>query len=204
VRIGGPAVVGRKHTLGPARDRVETRVRHDPVEPGPERASSVEPRQSAPGAEQRIPAGVLGVVERAEHPVAATSRGPPAGPRRQGTAPAFTQPCRPPGAPYRQSAARLRVLHAALRLARVDDPRRLGVLPHPRAGPGPRRRRRRVRDGAGLMAPLRRGRRCRRNDGPGAPARSVGAAGAQGGPGGVAERRHSPGCGEIALWQPKA
>ncbi len=42
----------------------------DLVEPGAKRALALEPRQSAPGAHQRFLESVLGVVDRAQHPVA--------------------------------------------------------------------------------------------------------------------------------------
>ena len=64
------AVVDRQHALRAPRDRVQARVGRDPVEPGAQRAAALEPRQAAPRAQQRLLQRVLGVVERAEHPVA--------------------------------------------------------------------------------------------------------------------------------------
>jgi hypothetical protein len=70
VRIGGRAVVDRKHPLGPPRDQVQGRVRRDRVEPRSQRAAALEPGEGAPGAQQSVLQGVLGVVDRAEHAVA--------------------------------------------------------------------------------------------------------------------------------------
>ena len=47
----------------------ETRVRGDPIEPGAERRASVVGRAAAPCTEQRVLDGVLGILERPEHPV---------------------------------------------------------------------------------------------------------------------------------------
>ena len=63
-------VVDRQHALRALRDHVQAGVGRDPVEPGAQRASPLEPRQAAPRAQQRVLERVLGVVDRAEHPVA--------------------------------------------------------------------------------------------------------------------------------------
>ena len=71
VRVGGRAVVEREHPLlGPPRDQVEAAVGGDRVEPRAERAAALEPGQPAPGAQRGVLEGVLGVLDRAEHPVA--------------------------------------------------------------------------------------------------------------------------------------
>jgi hypothetical protein len=69
VGIGGGAVVDRQHPLGPPRDLVEAGVGRDRVEPGAQRAAALEPRQALPGPQQRVLEGVLGVVDRAQHPI---------------------------------------------------------------------------------------------------------------------------------------
>jgi hypothetical protein len=77
--IGGRAVVDRKHPLRPFRDRVEAGVGRDRVEPGAEGASALEPSQRAPGPQQSFLKRVLGVVERAKHPVAMSVERRPVG-----------------------------------------------------------------------------------------------------------------------------
>ena len=52
------------------RDRVQADVGRDPVEPRPQRPRALEAVESAPGPEQRLLERVLGVLQRAEHPVA--------------------------------------------------------------------------------------------------------------------------------------
>jgi hypothetical protein len=49
---------------------VQAAVGGDPVEPGAQRRALLERVQRAPGREQRVLHGVLGILERAEHPVA--------------------------------------------------------------------------------------------------------------------------------------
>ena len=51
-------------------ERVEARVRGDPVQPGAERGAALERLAPAPGAQERLLHQVLGLFERAEHPVA--------------------------------------------------------------------------------------------------------------------------------------
>ncbi len=70
VGIGGRAVVDRQHPLGPPRDLVQAGVGGDRVEPRAQRAAALEPREPAPRAQQRLLQRVLGVVHRAQHPVA--------------------------------------------------------------------------------------------------------------------------------------
>ena len=70
VRVGGRAVVDREHELGPPLDEPQAGVGRDRVEPRAQRAAALEPRQPAPRAEQRLLQRVLGVLDRAEHPVA--------------------------------------------------------------------------------------------------------------------------------------
>lgn len=50
--------------------RVEASVGGDPIEPSPQRGPPVEPAQPPPRGQQRLLQNVLGVLERAEHPVA--------------------------------------------------------------------------------------------------------------------------------------
>ena len=70
IRVEGRPVVHGEDALRPAGDHVEAGVRRDPVEPRPERASAFHPSEASPGPQERILEGVLGVVKRAEHPVA--------------------------------------------------------------------------------------------------------------------------------------
>src|ERR1035438_6067684 len=49
--------------------RIETPARGDAVEPGADRRASFEPAEASPGGEQRVLEGVLGILERSEHPV---------------------------------------------------------------------------------------------------------------------------------------
>src|SRR5262249_5902797 len=53
-----------------ALDETQAAVGGDPVEPRAQRTATLEPRKSAPGAQQRVLERVLGVVHRAEHPIA--------------------------------------------------------------------------------------------------------------------------------------
>ena len=64
------AVVDRQHPLRPALDQPQAAVRRDPVQPAPQRAAPLEAAEPAPAAQQRVLERVLGVVQRAEHPVA--------------------------------------------------------------------------------------------------------------------------------------
>jgi hypothetical protein len=50
--------------------RAEAPVGGDPVEPGAERGATVEPSETPPGGQQGVLKGILGVLERSEHPVA--------------------------------------------------------------------------------------------------------------------------------------
>jgi hypothetical protein len=79
VGVGGRAVVDRQHPPGPALDGGQRRVGRYPVQPGAQRASPLEARQPAPGAQQGVLEGVLGVVDRAEHPVAVGVQRPAVG-----------------------------------------------------------------------------------------------------------------------------
>jgi hypothetical protein len=51
-------------------EHVDAHVGGDPVQPRPQPDPILEPVLGAPGAEQRFLDGVLGLVDRAEHPVA--------------------------------------------------------------------------------------------------------------------------------------
>ncbi len=66
--IGHVPLLGRASAGRPT--RVEAPVGGDPVEPGAERGASLEPSEALPGGQQRVLQGVLGVLERSEHPVA--------------------------------------------------------------------------------------------------------------------------------------
>jgi hypothetical protein len=68
---------GRGHECflhhGPApalAERVEAAVRRDPVQPRAQRGALLEAAEPAPGGEQRLLDEILGVLHRAEHPVA--------------------------------------------------------------------------------------------------------------------------------------
>jgi len=67
---GWRTVVDRQHPLGTARNRVNADVGRDPVQPGAHRASTAEARIRPPGPKQRLLERVVGVIRRAEHPVA--------------------------------------------------------------------------------------------------------------------------------------
>jgi hypothetical protein len=56
--------------LRPSRDRVQADVRRDPVEPGTERAATLELGQAAPRPQEGFLQGVLGVLQGAEHAIA--------------------------------------------------------------------------------------------------------------------------------------
>ncbi len=70
VGVGGRAVVDREHELRAPLDRLEADVGGDRVQPRAQRASPLEARDGAPGAQQRVLHGVLGVVDGAEHAIA--------------------------------------------------------------------------------------------------------------------------------------
>ena len=67
--VDGPKST-RQHPLAPPRERVHAGVRRDRVEPRAQRATTAEPRQPAPGPQERVLERVLRVVQRAQHPVA--------------------------------------------------------------------------------------------------------------------------------------
>ena len=62
----------RAHQRAPASrpQRVQAAAGGDPVQPGPDRRASLEPGQAPPGRQQRVLQRVLGVLHRAEDPVA--------------------------------------------------------------------------------------------------------------------------------------
>ena len=68
-RGGGPEADGQL-TPGLAAHHVERGVGGDRVQPGAQRAAPLEPREAPPRPQQRVLHGVLGVLHRAEHPVA--------------------------------------------------------------------------------------------------------------------------------------
>jgi hypothetical protein len=67
--LGGRAGLVRHEAPGPALEDPEGGVGRDPIEPGSERRAPVIRLAAAPGAEEGVLDGVLGVLERAEHPV---------------------------------------------------------------------------------------------------------------------------------------
>ena len=70
VRVRRRPVVDRQHPLRPPLDQPQAAVRRDPVQPAAQRAAALEAGEPAPAAQQRLLERVLGVVQRAEHPVA--------------------------------------------------------------------------------------------------------------------------------------
>jgi hypothetical protein len=64
------SVVDREHAPGPPRDRVQAGVGSDPVEPRSQRASALHAGETLPGPQECVLEGILGVVKRAQHPVA--------------------------------------------------------------------------------------------------------------------------------------
>jgi hypothetical protein len=58
-------------------EQVQAGVGGDPVQPGPKRRPALEGLPPSPGAEERLLDGVLGVLERPEHPVAVHVQLPP-------------------------------------------------------------------------------------------------------------------------------
>jgi hypothetical protein len=68
--LGGRAVVDRKDPPGASPQRVDADIRHDPVKPSAERTVASVVWESAPGPEQGFLHRILGVMGRAEHPVA--------------------------------------------------------------------------------------------------------------------------------------
>jgi hypothetical protein len=71
-RIARRGHLRRQHPRRLSAKHVETCVRGDPVEPGPKREAPVraEAGALAPSAEKRLLDEILGVLERAEHPIA--------------------------------------------------------------------------------------------------------------------------------------
>jgi hypothetical protein len=69
-RIRGWAEIRRDDATWPALEGVETGVRGDAVEPGPEQGPALEGCASPPGAEQGLLDQVLGVLDRPQHPIA--------------------------------------------------------------------------------------------------------------------------------------
>ena len=62
--------VHRRQPPGAAPDHVQADVRGDLVQPGPEQRAAIEAVAGAPGPKERLLHGILGLVERGEHPVA--------------------------------------------------------------------------------------------------------------------------------------
>ena len=68
--LAGPAEAGGQRTPAAALQRGQAGVRRDLVEPGPHRRPALEPAVGSPRPQVRLLDEVLGVVHRAEHPVA--------------------------------------------------------------------------------------------------------------------------------------
>jgi hypothetical protein len=68
--VGGMTVLDREASPAPSCQRVEADVGRDPVQPGAQQLMALEPRQRPPGPQQGLLEGVVGVEQRAEHPVA--------------------------------------------------------------------------------------------------------------------------------------
>ena len=64
------AEIAAQHAVATPRHLLETRVGGDPEQPGPHRAAPLEAVPAAPRANQSLLQRVLGVVRRAQHPVA--------------------------------------------------------------------------------------------------------------------------------------
>ena len=79
VRIGGRAVVDRQNSRRAPLDQAQAGVGGDPVQPRAQRAAAFEPRQPAPGAQQRFLERILRVGHRAEHPIAVSVELAPVG-----------------------------------------------------------------------------------------------------------------------------
>ena len=96
---------GRLHGRGPARaalELVQAGVGRDPVEPGLDRRAALEALEPAPGAQQRLLHDVLGVLGRAEHPVAVDLEGAAVAARRAAGRRARRRRERPRRAPARR------------------------------------------------------------------------------------------------------
>jgi hypothetical protein len=72
--ISGRTVVSRKHPSGPPRDFVKADVGRDLVQPGAKRTALLESREPAPRPHERVLNGILGRVDRAQHPVAVSEQ----------------------------------------------------------------------------------------------------------------------------------
>ncbi len=70
LRLGRAAGGRHVRPAGVVAQRVEAAVGGDPVQPGAQRGAALEARQPAPGGQQRLLDEVLGVLHRAEDPVA--------------------------------------------------------------------------------------------------------------------------------------
>ena len=146
VGVGGGAVVDREHELGPPLDRLQARVGGDRVEPGAQRAAALEARQPAPGAQQRLLQRVLGVLDRAEHPVAVGVAA-----RRDAARPAGRRRPRRPAGRHRAARARS-CASAAPSAARTRSRRRRAWSRRCASPPGPRAARAAPRHRAGPRA----------------------------------------------------
>jgi hypothetical protein len=68
-KIRGGASIKRKHSTRPLRQRIQTRVRRDPVQPGPKRGPPLEALAPPPRPQERLLNQILGLLQRADHPV---------------------------------------------------------------------------------------------------------------------------------------
>lgn len=105
VRVGlQPQHLAAGRGLGAALgEQVQAGVGGDPIQPGPERGAPLEGLSPPPGTQERLLHGVLGVLERPEHPVAVHVQLPPV--------------------PLRQPRERRLVDHAQIAHAQLLQPR---------------------------------------------------------------------------------
>jgi hypothetical protein len=81
---GRPAQPGRQGTAAAALDRGQARVGRDPVQPGAHRRAALEPVERAPRPQIRLLNQILGLLGRAQHPVAVSQQLAPEPPGEAG------------------------------------------------------------------------------------------------------------------------
>jgi hypothetical protein len=77
VRVRRRAVVDRQHPRRSSLDHAQADIGRDRVQPGAQRAASLELPETAPRVDQRLLHGVLGVLDRTQQPVAVPVQRPP-------------------------------------------------------------------------------------------------------------------------------
>nr|BFE69445.1 hypothetical protein GCM10020092_027460 [Actinoplanes digitatis] len=77
VRLQPPHLAAGRGLRAALGEQVQAGVGGDPVQPGPERRPALEGLPPPPGAQERLLHGVLGVLERPQHPVAVHVQLPP-------------------------------------------------------------------------------------------------------------------------------